>query len=92
MSATVEPAGMRRRNYQNMVDRMHRQFLAWRTTMPDYRMKVPNSTETTPRMGDMDYLTSLRWAHRVSAADAEASINKSNEAMGRAKLRAGEAA
>ncbi len=91
MSAVVEPVNMRRRNYHNMVDRLRNQMIDWRTSMPDYRMDVPNSSAKTPRMGDMDPATALRWAERVSQADAESSINKSNESAGRAKGRAGEA-
>lgn len=93
--------GYRRRNYHSAAYRLFRQFKAWRDgydqngpcgSLPDRRERVPNSTESTPRMGDMDDATMLRWAYRISAADAEVAINQSNEAIGRVKRKTGEAA
>lgn len=90
---TPEPQNLRRRNYHNMCNRLHKQFLEWRDSKPRYVMPVPNSTQSTPRMGDLDYTSALRWARRVTQADAEQSINMSNEqnAVARSKRRAGEA-
>lgn len=98
---TAEDPGLRRRNYHFLTHQLAKQFRAWRDgyddkgpcgPMRDRRESVPNSTETTPRMGDMDDEQIDFWARRISAADAEQAINMSNEAERRAKIRAGEGA
>lgn len=72
----TEPEGMRARNYQSMVARYVQQFKDWEKTDPTYRHKpFRDSTMMTPRMCDMDYGDRLRWAERISAVDAERSIN-----------------
>lgn len=97
-----EDPGLRRRNYQRASAELAKVFRMWRdgrnaegAPVPanrDRREKVPNSTSTTPRMGDMSDSEIDYWARRISAADAEVSINQTNDALGRAKRRAGEAA
>lgn len=91
MSATIEPVNLRRRNYHNILDRMVTQFREWRENNYDYRMEVPYTTTMTPKMGLMDDAQRDHWARRICTADAEASINRTNEAAGRAKSRSSEA-
>jgi hypothetical protein len=86
---TPEPQDLRRRNYHNLASRLHGQMLKWRDEKPRYRIPVPNATTETPPMGELDYSSAWAWAYRITAADAEVSINMSNEAAGRAKQRAG---
>lgn len=81
----------RRANYHYMAAKLAEQFRAWRREAPNRRENVPGTTTDTPRMGDMDDSQIDYWARRISAADAERSINMSNEAVGRSKARSGEA-
>lgn len=93
---------MRRRNYHHSVAELAKLFRMWRDGRADdgrpippnrdKRMDVPNATTRTPRMGDMTDEQIDYWARRISAADAEVSINQTNEALRRAKQRTGEAA
>lgn len=101
MAAGHEDPSMRRRNYHHGIDGLTRLLKSLRDgyddagpcpANTDYRIAVPNSTAVSPRVGDMDDATIAAWARRVSAADAEVSINQTNESLGRAKYRSGEAA
>ena len=82
---------MRRRNFHDCLDRMVRQFREWRENNYGYRMNVPNTTLMTPMMGEMTEHDRDVWARRITVADAEASINRSNESRGLARGRTGEA-
>lgn len=86
-----EDPGMRRRNYQHCAHHLAETFRGWRRNRPTHREPVPNSTLSTPPMGEMDDDEIDHWARRISAADAEISINQTNEGLKRAKARAGEA-
>jgi hypothetical protein len=93
VTAGAEPPDMRRRNFQIMVGRLADEFRAWRRDAPDRVERLsPYSTESTPRMGDMTDEQIEHYARRISEHDAERSINMSNDALGRAKRRANEAA
>ena len=92
MHAGAEDPGMRRANYHRAIAKLAEVFRLWRRDNPSKREQVPNSTEGTPPMGELDDPAIDYWARRISAADAEESINQSNEAIARAKVRAGEAA
>lgn len=86
-----EDPGMRRRNYHFACHHLAETFRGWRRARPTHREPVPNSTLSTPPMGEMDDDQIDLWARRISAADAEISINQTNEGLQRAKARAGEA-
>lgn len=91
LRAGHEDPGMRRRNYHYACHHLAATFREWRRTRPTHREPVPNSTLSTPPMGEMDDDAIDHWARRISAADAEVSINQTNEALARTKVRAGEA-
>lgn len=88
---SAEPQDLRRRNFHNMKRRLRDQMLDWRDTNPDMTVKLPGSDQRTPRMGSMVRSEIDDWSHRITTRDAEASILKHNEAIGRAKSRSGEA-
>ena len=101
MHAGHEDPSLRRRNYHHGIDELSKLLRSLRDGYDargpcpqntDYRIHVPNSTETSPRVGDMNDEQIAAWARRVSAADAEVSINQTNEALGRARARNGEGA
>lgn len=101
MTAGKEDPSLRRRNYHHSIHELQQLLRSLRDgydsngpcpANPDYRLDVPNSTTRTPRVGDMSDSEIDSWARRVAAADAEVSVRQSNEALGRAKQRAGEAA
>jgi hypothetical protein len=101
MAAGHEDPGLRRQNYHHTVHELIKLCRSFRdgydergpvTPNTDYRIDVPNSTARSPRVGDMNDLEIAWWARRMAAAVAEMSINQTNEALARAKLRAGEAA
>ena len=92
MHAGAEDPGMRRANYHRATAKLAEVFRLWRRDNPSKRDQVPNSTERPPPMGELDDDAIDFWARRTPAADAEVSINQTNEALARAKARAGEAA
>lgn len=101
MAVGIEDPSMRRRNYHHSVAELIKLFRSWRNGYDEHgpcpanrdrREHVPNTTTSTPRMGDMTDNEIDYWARRIAAADAEVSINQTNESIGRGKLRAGEAA
>lgn len=103
VTAGKEDPSLRRRNYHHSIHELQKLMRSLRDgydasgpcrANPDYRLDVPNTfgLVKTPRVGDMNEGEIDYWARRVAAADAEVSINQTNEALGRAKQRAGEAA
>lgn len=92
MAAGREPEGMRRRNYGFLVSKLAEQYRQWRREDPTRRERLsPYSTESTPPLGELDDERIEYYARQVSQRDAERSINMTNEALDRAKHRAGEA-
>lgn len=101
MRAGYEEPNLRRRNYHHSVYELIKLLKSLRdgydergkcTPNPRYRIDVPGTTTTSPPVGEMDDVEIAYWARRVAAKDAEISINQTNEALARAKARAGEAA
>jgi hypothetical protein len=93
MHAGHEDGGLRRRNMIKATHELAGVFRMWRRDDPTRRERLsPYSTESTPPLGEMTDEEIEHWARQVSARDAERSINMSNEAIARAKAKAGEAA
>lgn len=97
--------GAHRRVYQRVVHEMKAMFRRWRDGVDEHGHPAPSgrdirhevspySTARTPRMGDMSDDEIDYWAREICRRDMERTINMRNEqqAVARAKRRAGEAA